>query len=208
MSTEAKTQPDDMFANRMDTEFIKANAQNMRAGFRNRAFVSGNTSTPFYGGAASTTIVGAAMLTVKTSGIFHWAFSWSWTQAATGTYRWQISTQTQAAAIPLTAAAKVGPGAGAATNGAFISTGATIAVTGGPFGSLIQWDSGVITVGTAAVNAAIAASGTFMNSITATVETPFTNGNNIVMLITLITTTAAATTNANGGYAIDLVEQP
>jgi hypothetical protein len=190
-----------------DNDYVRAQAQNTRASFRNRCFVSGNVTNPFYGIAGSTTIVGAALMTVKTSGIFSWKFAWSWTQAATGTYRWQIGTQTVASGLTLANTAKVGPGPGAATNGAFISAAAGIAVTGGG-GALVQWDSGVITIGTAGVNAAISASSTLQNSITATAETPFTLGNQILMTITLITTVSAATSNANGGYAFDLIEQP
>lgn len=212
----------------MDTSFLSPEAKayidqsvalaqkgaiNTQSALRNRAFTSGNVTAPFYGIAGSTTIIGAALLTVRASGIFVVGVSWAWAQAATGTYRWQIGTQTSAAGSAITAATKVGPGAPnsvlvAGNNGAYISNGATIAVTT-PAGALVQFDSGVQTIGTAATAGTFEYSGVVQNSISLTSETPFTLGNQIILTVTLITTTQAATVSAStGGYAFDIYELP
>jgi hypothetical protein len=192
------------------TAYAQRPGQNVQNSLRNRAFTSGNVTAPFYGAAASTTIIGAALLVARTSGIFVANVSWAWVQATPGTYRWQIGTQTVASGLSLTAATKVGPGpaGGVFANGAYISSGATIAVTGGG-GAQVVFDTGVQTIGTVATAGTFDYSAIVQDSIAATTETIFPIGNQVLLTVTLITATAAATVSAStGGYAFDFYELP
>ena len=185
----------------------KVEAGFIRGSLKNRAFSSGNLITPVTGGAIvpATVNVMAALLAVKTSGIFMTEVSLAFAQATPGTYRLQVSTQTVVSGMTLTNNTKVGPGTGAATNGVFAASAPTGITVNAGGGTLIQYDTGVQTIGTAATGTTVEWSGLIQNSITATAaEAPFTVGSQILVVATLIVVGQNIT--AFPGAAMMLVE--
>jgi len=172
------------------TSGIRAGVANIRGSFRNRAFANmnpGNAGLPTAPTDASLIIVGAALLNVLGSGIFQASVDFTLTGVtATDTLVIDVGTQTVASGLTLSAAGtKVGPGNGAAANGVYTSNAAGgIVVTGGG-GALIQYGSGTYVFGGGATTSTFGWSGVIMNSVTATTETPFTRGNQILLTLSL-----------------------
>jgi hypothetical protein len=175
---------------------------------RNRAFSTGSATAPTGVTNAMALIIGAALLNVRGSGIFHGAVTLSLTGiTATDTILIQIGSQTVASGMTLSNNTKVGPGTGAATNGAFVSSMAAGIVVAGGGGALVQYSSGTQVAGTAATTLDFAWSNTFQNSISSTAaENPFASTTQILLTVTITATHSA--TQVYSGFAIDLVEMP
>lgn len=185
-------------------------AQNTQGALRNRAFSSGSATQPTAPTAASPLFVMAAKLTARVSGIFRVAvYVASGGLTAADTWDIQVSTQT-AANLAITNATLVGPGtAGLGTGtaaGAYVSSAAAgILVTGGPLGSLLQADSGTTIVDATSVSFVFTWAGIVHNSIAATVPTPFTIGNDVIVLVA-INRSAHTQTFPTGGTSIAFEE--
>lgn len=179
--------------------------QSALVALRNRAFSAGSATAWVPGGAASTTIVAATSLKAMASGIFQFSLGLAFAQAATGTWRVEIISQAAAGGTAITGGTKIGPGNGT-NSGAFNNSGGAITVPGFA-GALTQMDTGVQTIGTAATAAEFTWDGLIQNSVSATVETPFTYGNQVAVTVTLITTTQAAV-EVPSGLSLSFYELP
>lgn len=188
-----------------------ANTGRILSTLQNRAFSFGSATTPTAPTAASPLFVAGAKVTCRGSGIFLAnVYIASGGMTAADTFDIQISTQT-AANIVITQFTQVGPGTAGGTgtpNGAYVSSAAGgILVTGGPLGSKLQADSGTTIVDATSVSFFYQFSAILMNSITATTETGFTVGND-VLLLAAINRSAHTQTFPTGGVGISLEELP
>jgi hypothetical protein len=206
MSPEAKAYID------QSVSYALRQASYTQSALRNRAWTTGFATAPTAPTAASSLFVGAAKVTCRGSGIFLASVNYMCTgMTATDTNDTQVSTQT-AANLAITNATIAGPGTASAStgtaNGAYVSSAAAgILVTGGPLGSLIQYDSGSQVLGTAATTLVFAWSGIIQNSISSTgaTTTPFTVGNDVILLCGV---NRSAATQVFAGFQISLVELP
>jgi hypothetical protein len=173
----------------------------------NRAYVSGGATVPASPTAGGSHIIIAAIPTVpKASGVYHLAVSIPYTGAtAADTVDFRITSQTQAGAIPLTGGTPVGVSANAAMQ---VSTAAAgMAVTGGPFGSVVQYDTLAQVQATGGTTGLLEYSGICTNIAGSTPFTPFTVGFNVVFLLDL-TFGAHTMTFNSAGISIELWEMP
>lgn len=197
--------PDQVIIPDLDT--VRANAQNIRTAFKNRAFTTGSATVPTSPTNSMSLIVAAALLNVKAGGIFDAKVAFSITGlTAADTMTVTIQTQTVASGIVLSNATKVGPGMGAAANGAFVSNAVGGITVAGGGGTLTQFSSGAQVLPTGGTTFEFAWDAVIQNSISATTETGFTLGNQI--LLTVATNSAHQAAGTFAGMAISLVEQP
>ena len=192
MALNRQAQPDQVIIPDLDT--VRASAQNIRTAFKNRAFFSSSVTLPTQTTAGMNLTLATCLLNVKASGIFQAGFDYAFTGGSNAaTFDFQVQTQTVASGLTQSAAGtKVGPGMGAATNGAFYANAAGgIVITGGG-GTLLQYDTGSQTLLTGILAATGSWTSIIQNSITATTETPFTIGSQILLQI-LLNTSAAIT---------------
>jgi hypothetical protein len=124
----------------------------------------------------------AFLMTVKSGGIFDCSISFAFTGAtAAASSTLAVTTQTNTAAIALTNTTAVGSPA----SGPFVATtGAGIAVTGGPFSAVTQ-SSEAFTTATGQTTGFFSWSGLLQNGTAQGAFTPFTVGNSVVVLFSL-----------------------
>lgn len=148
------------------------------AGDPNLAFMTAASPTNAEG-SGGPTIVALVQLVCKASGVFDWSVSGSAAAAAAADVStWTVTSQTGTGTPTYTGNGASGVGGQVATAAA----GTGIAITAGGGGSLTQY-VGAKTVGTAAVGDTICATGTMHNSVSASVVTPFTRGNNVFLVL-------------------------
>ncbi|MHB8563337.1 MAG: hypothetical protein ACYDDA_05195 [Acidiferrobacteraceae bacterium] len=178
-----------------------ADLNNMHGALRNRVFgnatAAGGTLPTTFGAAVSTTGYLLTALTAKVSGIFAFSVDIAATQLATGTYNVQIISYTAAAGtMSITNGAEFGPTnllPGPGPTGAYVNNGGSLAVAASA-GALTQCESGVITQPTAATAWSWGSGNLILhNSVTATAETKFPIGNQVMVLVQIATTAEAIT---------------
>jgi hypothetical protein len=151
----------------------------------NRAWATDQVTTNGQG-VGGPTIVLALSLIARGSGIFRWSASAEQAAAAaTEVLTWTVTTQTGAAALALAGGTNVTSGfapAGGAAQFASAAAGTGITVTTGGGGELTAV-SEAITIGTAAVGGYFGAGGLVMNGGTAAAPVPFTQGDNVLLLV-------------------------
>lgn len=181
---------------------------------QNRAYTTGFATAPTAPTAGSSLFVGACKLTAKKSGIFLASVSYACTgMTATDTIDTTITTQEEGAGLAITNAVPAGPGtvgAGLGTVcGAYVSTAAAgILVTGGPFNSVTQFDTGAQVLPTAGTTYQFNWTGVIYNGVAATTPAgivPFPVGNDVVLLCGV---NRSAATQVFAGFAMSLLELP
>ena len=148
------------------------------SGDPNAAFIL-NQATTNGQGSGGPTIVAAVSLVCSASGIFDYAVSASCpTAAAVDVSTWTVTAQTGTGALAFTGNTPVGQGgqfaSAAAGTGIVVSSGGGGEITLGSF---------VKTIGTGAVGDAVCDAGALQNVIGGTTLTPFTRGNNVLLLL-------------------------